>query len=124
MTATGQPESSLPGQVGQVGQGFLSRVVPVGRDRGLYRDPVPPGTGEVPEAQIGEPVPGSCPGKPTFALTLQALPDPSGVPVANRLRRLLKAALRSYGFRCITIQPAPPEGPTGDRGDNLGPNGE
>jgi hypothetical protein len=35
----------------------------------------------------------------TYRLTLEALPD-GGAPPIIRLRRFLKAALRSYGLRC------------------------
>jgi hypothetical protein len=54
-------------------------------------------------------------GKPTFALTLQAVPG-SDVPPIIRLRRFLKAALRSYGLRCVECRehaspcPMPPDG--------------
>lgn len=39
-------------------------------------------------------------GKPTFALTLQAVPGWGDVPATIRLKRFLKAALRSYGLKC------------------------
>lgn len=39
------------------------------------------------------------PSKPTFNLTLEAMPG--GPPPIIRLRHLLKAALRAYGFRCL-----------------------
>jgi hypothetical protein len=38
----------------------------------------------------------------TFTIVLRALPR-HAVPPACRLRRLLKAALRVYGFRCVDI---------------------
>jgi hypothetical protein len=41
-----------------------------------------------------------------YALTLQALPDVAGVPPIIRLRRFLKAALRSYGLKCTRCEPA------------------
>ena len=46
--------------------------------------------------------------KPTFALTLQAVPG-SDVPAIIRLRRFLKAALRGYGLRCIRAEEIHPE---------------
>jgi hypothetical protein len=50
--------------------------------------------------------------RPRFALTLQALPNwgEGDVPPIIRLRRFLKAALRSYGLRCTEIRETPPEG--------------
>jgi len=48
-----------------------------------------------------------------FTLVLQALPD--GVPAIIRLRRVLKAALRSYGLRCVQCgrrRSNPPRGRT------------
>ena len=41
-----------------------------------------------------------------FALVLQAVPDPDGAPSIIRLRRFLKMALRSFGLRCVKIEPA------------------
>jgi hypothetical protein len=35
-------------------------------------------------------------------IVLRPLPDP--VPAAVRLRRLLKAALRTYRFRCLALR--------------------
>lgn len=51
---------------------------------------------------------GGCdrPGKPTFALTLEALPSWDGPPAIIRLRKFLKAALRSYGLKCIECREA------------------
>lgn len=40
-----------------------------------------------------------------FTLTIQDAGDPNRVPVAPRLRRLLKAMLRGYGLRCTDIRP-------------------
>ena len=40
-----------------------------------------------------------------FTLTLQALPNPDGVSAIIRLRRVLKAALRSYRLKCIRCEP-------------------
>ena len=42
------------------------------------------------------------PPQPRYHLVLQALPD--GVPAPVRLRRLLKALLRGYGFRCLAAE--------------------
>ena len=39
-----------------------------------------------------------------YVVTLR--PEPSDVPGEIRLRRLLKAALRVYGLRCVAITPA------------------
>lgn len=36
-----------------------------------------------------------------FNLTLQPLPDPSDPSGYRRLRKALKALLRSYGLRCV-----------------------
>ncbi len=33
-------------------------------------------------------------------------PEGQGPPAAIRVRRLLKAALRAYGLRCVTVYPA------------------
>ena len=41
--------------------------------------------------------------KPTFALTLEAVPG-SDVPAAIRLKRFLKSALRAYGLRCTRAE--------------------
>lgn len=37
-----------------------------------------------------------------YRVDLRALP--SDIPEAIRLRRFLKAALRSYGFRCVAVE--------------------
>ena len=47
--------------------------------------------------------------------TLVLRPEPSDIPSIIRLRRFLKAALRSYGMRCTSIQEQPPETPARDR---------
>jgi hypothetical protein len=44
--------------------------------------------------------------KPRYALVLTALP--SDIPPVIRLRRLLKALRRTYGFRCEHIRPLEP----------------
>lgn len=55
--------------------------------------------------------------RPTYTLTLEPEPSrPDGPSIEQRLRLLLKAALRSYGFRCTGVvqdspgklPPAPP----------------
>lgn len=47
--------------------------------------------------------------RPRFVLTLEVLPAEGmggvNVPAEVRLRRLLKAMLRSYGLRCIKVAP-------------------
>ena len=45
-------------------------------------------------------------GKPAFALTLQAVSGWGDVPATIRLKRFLKAALRSYGLKCIECREA------------------
>jgi hypothetical protein len=40
-----------------------------------------------------------------YLVTLDALVD--DVPAAVRLRRLLKCALRSFGFRCVSVRDVP-----------------
>jgi hypothetical protein len=41
-------------------------------------------------------------GRPVYVLTLMAESDP--VPAAVRLRRLLKALLRAWAFKCVEVQ--------------------
>lgn len=41
-----------------------------------------------------------------YTLTLAACPDRDGIPAVNRLRRLLKYALRVCGLKCIGCVPA------------------
>jgi hypothetical protein len=45
--------------------------------------------------------------RPPFRIVLVALDDPSGVPPRVRVRRALKTRLRSYGLRCLKIEPVP-----------------
>ena len=45
------------------------------------------------------------PDRERFSLTTQNAGDRHGIPIAPRLRRLLKVMLRGYGIRCITILP-------------------
>ncbi len=40
------------------------------------------------------------------AIKLVLVPLPDSVPPAARLKRLLKAALRAYRWKCIRIEPA------------------
>ncbi len=41
--------------------------------------------------------------RPLLPMVLVLGPDGSGPPVEIRVRRLLKAALRSFGLRCVTF---------------------
>ena len=41
-----------------------------------------------------------------FLLKIQDAEPRNPVPVAPRLRRLLKSMLRAYGIRCVDIRPA------------------
>jgi hypothetical protein len=43
----------------------------------------------------------------TVRLTLVALPRPGDAPADQRLKRLVKAALRGYGFRCLKVEDLP-----------------
>ena len=58
----------------------------------------------------------------TFRLTIETVPN--DVPGVNRLRRLLKFLLRSFGFRCILCEDMTPlpktpvKEPTARRGYN------
>jgi hypothetical protein len=99
--ASSRPRSSMVEQVEQMERAEQIPAVPVGGTGGLYRVPVPPRPRHV---IIGKkPVPA----KPTFALTLEAVPSWGGVPVIIRLRRFLKMALRSYGMRCLECRETP-----------------
>lgn len=42
-----------------------------------------------------------------FTITIEAAPGPT--PAIARLRRLLKALLRSFGFRCVSVQQSRPD---------------
>ena len=58
--------------------------------------------------------------RPTFAVTLEAVPGWGDVPATVRLRRALKAFLRCYGLRCTEAReihppPAEPLAAPGDR---------
>ena len=46
------------------------------------------------------------PKRERFTITIEDAGDRNNVPVAPRLRRLLKAMLRGYSFRCRDIRPA------------------
>ena len=46
------------------------------------------------------------PTRERFTITIEDAGDANRVPVAPRLRRLLKAMLRAYSFRCRDIRPA------------------
>jgi hypothetical protein len=46
---------------------------------------------------------------PAIRLTIRSVPN-QAVPEAARLKRLLKALLRGYGFRCLGIEDIPPAG--------------
>ncbi len=47
--------------------------------------------------------------RPTFRLTLEALPSPDGVPVIIRLRHFLKRALRDWQLKCVHAVEVKPE---------------
>jgi hypothetical protein len=47
----------------------------------------------------------------TFALELEPLPTGWRTPPEQRLRALLKAALRGYGLRCTAVKVVPPPEP-------------
>jgi hypothetical protein len=46
------------------------------------------------------------PRQPAFILELRAIPGPWLAPPEQRLKGLLKAALRAFGFRCEVCRPA------------------
>ena len=46
------------------------------------------------------------PTRERFTITIEDAGDANRVPDAPRLRRLLKAILRAYSFRCRDIRPA------------------
>jgi hypothetical protein len=43
------------------------------------------------------------PPDPDIGLVFRPLPDPEGVPVAVRVRRLLKYALRALRLKCVRL---------------------
>lgn len=53
--------------------------------------------------------------RPTYILRLRPEPDSTDPDGIRRLRALLKAALRSYGMKCIEVAPAQP-GTDGQQG--------
>ncbi|MBV9126337.1 MAG: hypothetical protein JO112_23560 [Planctomycetes bacterium] len=46
--------------------------------------------------------------EPEYLVRLKALPGP--VPGPIRLRKFLKAALRSFGLKCLDVSEVPPPG--------------
>ena len=59
------------------------------------------------------------PPRPEYHLRLRA--EPGMVPAVVRLRRFLKAALRSYGLRCVEVREvAPGVGRAPNRSDDAG----
>ncbi len=58
---------------------------------------------------MAEVAPSPEPPRPMYRLTLEALPGPAAPEV--RLRRVLKALLRSYRFRCLEVVLAKPTAP-------------
>lgn len=42
-----------------------------------------------------------------FTITIQDAEPRNPVPLAPRLRRLLKVMLRGYGIRCVDLRPVP-----------------
>jgi hypothetical protein len=95
------PESSAVQQVQQGATVAAVAAAVVGGATGcLYKDTCSTATAHPRGARALE----------QFAVTLQALPAPGGPPAIIRLRRFLKAALRSYGLRCVECREhAPPE---------------
>ncbi len=59
--------------------------------------------------------------QPTFVLTLQALRNWGDVPATIRLKRFLKAALRSYGLKCIECRELAPPCPMPPDDQNIDP---
>ena len=54
----------------------------------------------------------SKPDPPTFLIRLRALPNRGGPDPIVRLRRLLKVAGRSFGFRAVEVRPVKGTEPT------------
>ncbi len=50
-----------------------------------------------------------------YTLTIESTPD--NVPAINRLRRLLKALIRAYGFRCLEVVEVKPAEPVPVKAD-------
>jgi len=127
MTVFSRREGDQVGQVGQVGRAGQPRVVSGGGTRDYIVVPVPPLPHPVSPGLTSSPSPTCSPAyvltlqalrkgsdrrnfyattPERFSLTLQALPDPDGVPAIIRLRRVLKYALRVCRLRCVAIEPA------------------
>ncbi len=104
-------------------KGNLSRVVPGGTGTGICIDTCPtPGTVDgTSKYKTAESVPPLPVVKPTFALTLVALPNWGNAPATIRLKRFLKAALRSYGLRCTEAREITPALPDAARGSHPAP---
>jgi hypothetical protein len=51
---------------------------------------------------------------------VEALPDPDGVPAAQRVKRWLKLALRGFRLKATDISPAPPPTPADPAGHAAG----
>jgi hypothetical protein len=49
------------------------------------------------------------PTNPRFHLTLEVLPDPTDPGGYRRLRAMLKACLRCWRLRCVSLQPPTPD---------------
>ena len=57
--------------------------------------------------------------QPVYILELRAVPGNHRADPVQRLRALLKAALRGYGFRCLSARPAPPAAEAKGQGGHL-----
>lgn len=51
--------------------------------------------------------------KPTFILKLEAQHREHDRDGTRRLRALLKAALRNWGLKCLSVEPVKPDGKEG-----------
>jgi hypothetical protein len=49
----------------------------------------------------------SDPPRPDFRITIRDLAPPGDATTDVRLRRMLKAALRWFGFRCVKVEEVP-----------------
>lgn len=49
--------------------------------------------------------------RPTFVIELRSERGWENIPIATRLKRFLKLALRGFGLRCVSIVEAKPEEP-------------
>jgi hypothetical protein len=105
MTAIGPPENRLSGTAGTAGTGFFVPGCPGGTGQGTICSPSPT---RVPPAIPTPSKKGGCPGNTAperYIVQVRALPDPDGAPGIVRFRRWLKCGLRSFGLRCIAIEP-------------------